>query len=80
MPLVHIDFYRLGPENADSIADEVLSIIHEGKSILIVEWAEYGEWLSPFVTVKLDIAVTGENSRDIVLTAARPEVLQGVLA
>ena len=77
-PLVHVDLYRLGPETAHSIADEVLSIIEEGRSLVAVEWVDYGAFLTPLVTINLTISTTGEQSREVRVTTncldRRPDI------
>jgi len=77
-PLVHIDLYRLGPESSESIAEEILSVIAEGRSIVAVEWAEYGEFLSPMTTVAVAIEPTGEETRHITVRTNRPGVLKAL--
>ena len=53
--LLHVDLYRLGPEKAHEVADELVSAVSERQSVVIVEWAEYGEFLDELVTLGINI-------------------------
>lgn len=85
-PILHVDLYRLGPENADRVAEEVLSVIQERSALVLVEWAEYGDFLQEAVTVELFLAILpppadrpDAEPREITLNT-RYEVLRDALA
>jgi tRNA threonylcarbamoyladenosine biosynthesis protein TsaE len=85
-PVVHADLYRLGPEQAHSLEEELSWVIDSGKALLLVEWATYGDFLAPLTTVSLSIerlesphddllderALLAEPPRLISLAANRP--------
>lgn len=83
-PVVHVDLYRLGPERADSLAPELTAIVDENRSLLLVEWACYGQFLQDLITVQLSIepveADIGDEISDsqlherrhVMLAATRP--------
>lgn len=78
LPVVHVDLYRLGPERAAGFADELLAIIDEGRSLVLVEWAEYGEFLDTVSTVAVDIAFAQDGElREFSIRANRPLLPQG---
>ncbi len=54
-PLIHVDFYRLGAQGAETLAEELLDIIDGQHSLMIAEWAEYADFLKPFVTYQLNL-------------------------
>ena len=55
LPLVHADLYRLGDSDSESIQEELINVIQDKQSLLIVEWAEYGQYLQPFITLAIHI-------------------------
>jgi tRNA threonylcarbamoyladenosine biosynthesis protein TsaE len=73
-PLVHVDLYRLGAEKAHSLADELLSIADEGHSVILVEWACYGDFLEPLANIRLQLAYDPENpnARTLTIQSQRP--------
>ncbi len=78
VPVVHADLYRLGTEGSNSLATELLDLLEESSAIVIVEWAEYGKFLEPYITLKLDLDYNSESSlpdqRIIHVTSHRPEL------
>lgn len=83
-PIVHVDLYRLGEERSESLADELYAIIDEGRSLVMVEWACYGPFLEPVITMALqiDYATASDESestsaRCITMAASRP--LEGLM-
>lgn len=74
IPLVHVDLYRLGEEKAHSLADELLSIADEGHSVILVEWACYGDFLEPLVNIRLQLAYDPDNldARTLIIQSQRP--------
>jgi tRNA threonylcarbamoyladenosine biosynthesis protein TsaE len=72
-PIVHVDLYRLGEERADSLSEELMAVIDEGRALILVEWACYGRFLNEVITVSVQIdTVPGkENVRSITLCANR---------
>ncbi len=80
IPVIHVDLYRLGEENAEGLAPELLELLEERTAIVIVEWAEYGAFLQPYITFKLDLDyvlgdVESENQRTIQLTTDDPRFI-----
>jgi tRNA threonylcarbamoyladenosine biosynthesis protein TsaE len=74
-PITHVDLYRLGEERAHSLAEELFSIIDEGRSLVLVEWACYGAFLDEVITVSIQIEPQpeiGDEARLIAISANRP--------
>jgi tRNA threonylcarbamoyladenosine biosynthesis protein TsaE len=79
LPLYHVDAYRLSDsdEFLDIGGDEVL----QGDRACLVEWADRIADVLPRDHLRIDITVTGETSRRLVLTAGgerSAELLQAV--
>jgi tRNA threonylcarbamoyladenosine biosynthesis protein TsaE len=55
-PVLHVDLYRLGPENAEALSEELFETIDAGTSLVLVEWACYGPFLDPAITVALELS------------------------
>lgn len=73
-PLVHVDLYRLGPENAETVADELLEMIATGQCLMIVEWADYGPFLNDVLTARLTLSYLADGSRGLLIESARSEL------
>lgn len=73
-PIAHVDLYRLGSENAEGFSDEIYTLLDEGKSLIFVEWACYGEFLRDDITVsiRLEQDPIKSNTRLITVNAKRP--------
>jgi len=73
-PVAHVDLYRLGPENAEGFADEIYTLLDEGKSLVLVEWACYGDFLKDDITlsIRLEHDPVKSNTRLITVTSKRP--------
>lgn len=65
LPLVHVDFYRLGPEGAETLATEILSILDEQAAVVVVEWAQYAQFMEPYVSLSLNMIVHPEETRTL---------------
>lgn len=68
IPLVHTDFYRLGPEGAEGVEADLFSALDELGSdklapILVAEWAEYAEFLAPHLTLSLTLELCPDDTR-----------------
>lgn len=67
IPLYHMDLYRL------ATADEVLELGFEdylyGDGLTVIEWPDRLQDLMPASRLDINLAFTGENSRQAVLTA-----------
>lgn len=74
MPLVHVDLYRLGESDADSLEEELLEIISSKQALVVVEWAEYGPFLDEFLTARLTITPQDDESRQMMIQSVRPEL------
>jgi tRNA threonylcarbamoyladenosine biosynthesis protein TsaE len=79
LPVVHVDLYRLGGHNAESLADELFAVIDEGRALVLIEWACYGPFLSDAATIAIRIAPDADNpeARTIEIEANRPLSLPG---
>jgi tRNA threonylcarbamoyladenosine biosynthesis protein TsaE len=73
-PIVHVDLYRLGPERAGGFAGEIQTVLDEGRALVLVEWACFGEFLRDDITIalQLDFVEPDSESRRITLTSRRP--------
>ncbi|WP_373533503.1 tRNA (adenosine(37)-N6)-threonylcarbamoyltransferase complex ATPase subunit type 1 TsaE [Vampirovibrio sp.] len=75
-PLIHLDLYRLGPQNTASLAEELYALVDEGRSVVLVEWAEYGPFLDALITLSLSIQHVADpalpESRFIEISSNRP--------
>lgn len=75
LPLAHVDLYRLGEDHAESFADELFAVIDEGRAVVLIEWACYGEsFLRDAVTLAIEIIPVegGDEARMLKLLATRP--------
>jgi tRNA threonylcarbamoyladenosine biosynthesis protein TsaE len=66
-PIHHFDVYRL--KHPGEFLDLGVGEIFEGENVCLVEWAERVASVLPQDRLTLDIRITGENSREIVLEA-----------
>ena len=67
LELRHYDFYRL--EQAGIMANELAEAVTDPKTVTVVEWAGAVESVLPADRLRLEIVTTGENSREITMTA-----------
>lgn len=69
-PLVHADLYRLEePEELDYT--DLGPALREGESLVVVEWgARFADTLGA-PALRLDIAMTGDTSREVMVTGPR---------
>jgi tRNA threonylcarbamoyladenosine biosynthesis protein TsaE len=70
LPLIHVDFYRLGPEGADALADEILSAYETTNAALLLEWSEYASFVAPLVTVRLTLSRVPQHEEGRLLTVS----------
>ncbi len=73
-PVIHVDFYRLGPDQAGSLEEEILSIVDAQEALLIAEWAEYADFLEPLTILCLHISENPDQSREIILKTERIQI------
>src|SRR5262245_39636178 len=66
-PIHHFDVYRL--RNQNEFVDLGVWEIFEGENISLIEWAERVTAVLPQERLTLDIRITGEESREIDVTA-----------
>jgi tRNA threonylcarbamoyladenosine biosynthesis protein TsaE len=74
-PVVHVDLYRLGDANAESLTEELFSVIDESRSLLLVEWASYGLFLDSEWTFAIKLqpeSAAQPEGRIITIQAKRP--------
>lgn len=76
-PVAHVDLYRLGPERSAGFASELYALLDEGRALVLVEWACYGDFLQDDVTVGIRIGTDPDRPevRNIRVTANRPLAL-----
>jgi tRNA threonylcarbamoyladenosine biosynthesis protein TsaE len=63
----HFDFYRLADPGIVSL--ELSEVINDGKSVVIIEWADIVAGVLPTNRLTIKIESTGENERTIGLSA-----------
>lgn len=81
LPIVHADLYRLGEAQSETLADELIDVIESRQALMFVEWAQYGSFLAPYVSLTIDIAMNPQTeARVLTLSAARAEMLEGLNA
>jgi len=68
LPLYHMDAYRLEASGAGYELEEF--IYSDG--VCVIEWCEFAEDILPENFLKMDIEVTGENTRKIFLEGSGP--------
>ncbi len=66
-PIYHIDLYRLDSIE-QAIAIGIEDYLPAADGITLIEWAEKIESLLPAGTIRIRLAVTGENTRQIDIT------------
>ena len=66
LDMFHIDLFRL--ERLDEVADLGLDDYLRGEGICVVEWADRAMALLPEEHLLIEMAITGEATRDITLT------------
>jgi tRNA threonylcarbamoyladenosine biosynthesis protein TsaE len=59
--LSHYDFYRLN--DAGIMADELMEVINEPKTVTVIEWAESVKDVLPIDRLTIEIIATGDDSR-----------------
>jgi tRNA threonylcarbamoyladenosine biosynthesis protein TsaE len=62
----HYDFYRLAEPGI--MADELHDVMSDDQAVVIVEWADVAEHVLPADRVVIQIAASGDHSRDITIT------------
>lgn len=65
--LHHFDLYRLS--GADVVVDELADVIGQPGIIVAIEWPETAKQVLPADHLSLTLAATGDNERDITITA-----------
>lgn len=71
--LAHYDFYRLSDPGI--IADELAEVVHDSKTITVIEWADIVEEVLPAGHYTIRFESSSETTRQITL----PEALKGAL-
>lgn len=67
LPLYHLDLYRMAPTEADELS---LREYLYGDGVSAIEWWE--RLADPDLTVEIDLTLTGEGSRRVVVRARNP--------
>lgn len=73
LQLVHYDFYRL--TDAGIMANEVSEMVHDPKTVTVVEWADIVEGVLPEGHYTVSITAPTETSRKIELSDALGAIL-----
>lgn len=68
LQLVHYDFYRL--TDAGILANEVSEMIHDNKTVTVIEWADIVEGILPESRYTLQFGSPTETTRSITLPDA----------
>lgn len=68
-PILHADLYRLGEENAESLSEELCSIIDAQDTLLLVEWACYASFLDAETTIAIDLRFSEHDNQDVPLSS-----------
>jgi len=68
LPLFHLDLYRLSDPDFDDIG--LYDILDTHSAVVAIEWAERLDPECPFEGLTLQMEITGENTRNIIFTAA----------
>jgi len=78
LTLYHVDVYRLaGPAELDALGfDEICA----SGGVVVVEWADRVAGLLPNDHVRIDLELSGPNSRRLVFTAAGPAATRVIAA
>jgi len=75
-PLAHLDLYRLA--DADELEGIGFRDLLAGDYLVLVEWADRVEEAVDAATLSIQLIDEGPESRQIVLSAPAPEVLQAL--
>jgi tRNA threonylcarbamoyladenosine biosynthesis protein TsaE len=71
----HFDFYRL--REAGVVADELHELVGDPRAVVVVEWSDIVQHVLPADHLKIDIAHSGEEERE--LTVSYPDNLAYLL-
>lgn len=72
----HYDFYRLAEPGI--MADELRDVMSDNEAVVMVEWADVAEHVLPAERAVIQIAASGDDSRDITITLPKQfEYLRG---
>jgi len=72
-PVLHVDLYRLGPEDSARVADELFDWMDSyPDGLTLIEWAEYGlaennPWLAPALTHQVALHCNAQDVRELTL-------------
>lgn len=74
-PVIHADLYRLGPEQADGLLDELSPAIELGKALVLVEWIGESDAISALANWHVTLASGDElnNPEKRIITVVSPE-------
>lgn len=75
IPMLHADLYRLGEDGAGRLKAELLEAVQSGEVLMIVEWACYGDYLTPFATHRIAIDYDPDNPEGRLLTLTAGQTL-----
>jgi len=63
--LHHFDFYRLSPN--DIVASELKDVAGLPRTITVIEWADHIGLVTPAITLKITLDITGSSQRAIAI-------------
>lgn len=72
LTMYHFDFYRL--QEPGVMLAELAELLVDPKGVVVIEWSDIVQHILPEQRLTVELTVTGETSRDIVITY--PNVLQ----
>ena len=73
LQLVHYDFYRL--TDAGILADELNEMVHDDKTVTVIEWADIVEGVLPVNRLTITFEAPSESTRSITLPDSLKEAL-----
>lgn len=72
LTLYHFDFYRL--QEPGVMLAELAELLVDPRGVVVIEWSDIVQHILPEQRITIELTVTGETSRAIVITY--PDVLQ----
>ncbi|MGE0200910.1 MAG: tRNA (adenosine(37)-N6)-threonylcarbamoyltransferase complex ATPase subunit type 1 TsaE [Candidatus Melainabacteria bacterium] len=73
LPILHADLYRLGEDRSGEAARELLDAIASRQSLVLIEWVELADFLTPCLTHHITLQARPDDSRLLTLRTMRQE-------
>ena len=67
IPITHMDLYRLGPDKAYQLFEEIDDCLEQRRSIVVVEWASYAPSLEADTSLSIVIQPQADDIRHFTL-------------